>query len=387
MKKVFLTGATGFLGGELLVMLSKKADIEKIYCLVRGNSFEEASARLEHVFGLHSDYFDRRKVIPILGNMMDEFLGEKLCRMHELADVDVIIHSAANTSFSRMYDNLVKKVNIGGTNQILAWSKTLRILETFVYVGTATICGKDITNRTVLEDESPNENASQLVTYSYTKMIGEINVRKAIPKEKLLIVRPSIIMGDSRDIIPRSYVIMWAFAAFDLMRIIPMHKDIGLDIIPVDYTAAAIIKLLYSDRHFNTYNISAGEKSATTMEQVMTALERNLGSPQFKFVEYENVVKLKRWAKGRLEKDDMFIIENVDYLKNIESRLGSNGNLRILLGALDAYYRFGNLGQVFDNTRMLADTCMNAPEPAHYYMGRSKHLLANIDVLEGAIDP
>lgn len=387
MKKIFLTGATGFLGGELLVELSKKTDIERIYCLVRGNSVEEATTRIEHVFGLHGDFFDRTKVVPVLGNMMDDFLGEKLCENQELADVDIIIHSAANTSFSRMYDKIVKKVNIGGTNQILAWAKTLKGLEIFVYVGTATICGKDITNRIILEDESPDENARQLVTYSYTKMAGEINVRNAIPKEKLLVVRPSIIMGDSRNIIPRSYVIMWAFAAFDLMRIIPMHKDAGLDIIPVDYTANAIIGLLFSNRKHDTYHISAGKKSSTTISQVMDALERDLGSPPCKFISYNEISALKKWARGRLDEDDAFAVENQNYLAHVQKALGCNGNLRILLGALDAYYRFGDLGQVFDNERMLLDSGMSEPEPAHVYMGRNKHLLANIDILEGAIDP
>lgn len=388
MKKVLLTGATGFLGGELLVLLSKKQDIEKIYCLVRANSTEEAVLRIAHVFELHGDFFDRSKVIPILGNMMDEFLCDKLRASKELEEVNIVVHSAANTSFSRRYDNMVKKTNIGGTNQILEWSKSLKNLEMFVYVGTATICGKDTTNRVIFEDESPDENAHQLVTYSYTKSVGEINVRAVIPTEKLLVVRPSIIMGDSRNIIPRSYVIMWAFASFELMRIIPMHENLGLDIVPVDYTAEAIVNLMFCcNRHYDTYHISAGKESATTMGMIMSALEDSKNGPPCRFVPYESVAMLRKWSRNRLDEHDPFFAGNVAYFVHMKEKLGHNGNLRILLGALDAYYRFGNLGQVFDNARMIDDTGMSLPEPAHIYMGRSKHLLANIDVLEGALDP
>ncbi len=178
---VFITGATGFLGGELLVTLSKKKEVNKIYCLVRSISEADANARIEHIFELHEDYLDKNKIIPVIGNLSDEQLLDSLIKNPALNDVDVIIHSAANTSFSKIYDDLVEKVNIDGLNQILLWAKQLKNLETFLYIGTATICGKDIKNRVVYEDESPNLNANHLVKYTYTKMIGETNIHKHLP--------------------------------------------------------------------------------------------------------------------------------------------------------------------------------------------------------------
>jgi len=59
--RVFLTGVTGFLGGELLVELSKKPEVSKIYCLVRALNEEKALLRLKRVFDLHGDYFDPKK--------------------------------------------------------------------------------------------------------------------------------------------------------------------------------------------------------------------------------------------------------------------------------------------------------------------------------------
>ncbi|GBL34534.1 hypothetical protein EMGBS15_01290 [Filimonas sp.] len=54
---VFITGSTGFLGGEILMLLSKREEIKKIYCLLRAGNEEEANARLEKVFRLHNDFF------------------------------------------------------------------------------------------------------------------------------------------------------------------------------------------------------------------------------------------------------------------------------------------------------------------------------------------
>ena len=205
---VFLTGATGFLGGELLVTLSKKREINKIYCFIRSQTIADAYEKLEKIFALHTDHYEKEKIIPILGNLQDEQLTASLKENKVLDDVTIIIHAAANTSFSRIYNKQVDDVNIVGLEKILLWAKELPQLQTFLYIGTATICGKNIRNRLVLEDESPNPEAEHLVRYTYTKMQGEILLDKHLSAKKILIARPSIIMGDSRKIIPRSPIIL-----------------------------------------------------------------------------------------------------------------------------------------------------------------------------------
>jgi thioester reductase-like protein len=184
---IFLTGATGFVGGELLVNLSKRKEVEKIYCLVRSPQGEEAMERLRHVFDLHGDFLDTRKIIPVSGDLFDESLTDSLVSDKRLSKIDVIIHSAANTSFAKIFDSLVEKANIEGLRKILLWAKRLPHLDTFLYVGTATICGKDIKDRVVLEQESPNLKANHLVRYTYTKMTGEILLHEYLPEDKILI--------------------------------------------------------------------------------------------------------------------------------------------------------------------------------------------------------
>ncbi|MGZ4061100.1 MAG: SDR family oxidoreductase, partial [Bacteroidia bacterium] len=140
---IFITGATGFVGGELLVNLSKREGIDKIYCFIRASSEEEALSKVEIIFSIHDDFFDRKKIIPVLGNLFDDNLTDALIANKQIADTNVIIHSAANTSFSKIYDDMVEKANIGGLEKILLWAKQLSDLQTFLYIGTATICGKD----------------------------------------------------------------------------------------------------------------------------------------------------------------------------------------------------------------------------------------------------
>ena len=111
---IFLTGSTGFLGGELLVSLSKKSGINKIYCFIRPDNENDALGRLKKVFSMYGDYFDENKIIPVSGNLFDPHLTQSLQANKMLDDTDVIIHAAANTSFSRIFDDMLEQVNIAG---------------------------------------------------------------------------------------------------------------------------------------------------------------------------------------------------------------------------------------------------------------------------------
>ena len=64
---VFITGATGFLGGELLVDLSKRKEIDKIFCLVRAETNEKATQRIKNVFDFHGDFWIQIKLFPYWG--------------------------------------------------------------------------------------------------------------------------------------------------------------------------------------------------------------------------------------------------------------------------------------------------------------------------------
>ena len=388
MKNVFITGATGFLGGELLVDLSKRPEVGKIYCLVRAASAEKATQRLKKVFDFHNDHFDPSRIIPVQGDLAQDNLTASLTENKLLEDVHYIVHSAANTSFSPIYDKMVEDINIHGLDKILKWSQGLKSLETFVYVGTATICGKQLKNRTVLETESPNLEAEHLVKYTYTKMQGEVQLKKYLPEEKILIVRPSIILGDSRPWTPRSYVIMWTLACMNFLRLIPANANTLLDMVPVDYVSGAIMKIMFSKRKHNVYHVSAGEKGCTTPAQLATTIEAAFpDSPKFNFIGREMVRDVKMWARKRLNEDSS-LHKHPEYLDYWKSIMEDTSELSVLMGGLDPYIEFMELGQVFDNTRMISeDFGIQQSPPAHEYIKNSIHLLENIDIFEAALEP
>ena len=60
---------------------------------------------------------------------------------------------------------------------------------------------------------------------------------------------------------------------------------------------------------------------------------------------------------------------------------------QLLLAGLGPYWQFINLDQRFDNQRLLADTSISIPEPAHQYMQRVARFLDAFDPCEMAVNP
>ncbi|MBK8805766.1 MAG: SDR family oxidoreductase [Bacteroidales bacterium] len=382
--KIFLTGATGLLGGELIVNLSKRNDISEIYCLVRGCSQIEAQFRIQKVFDLYGDFYDRKKIKIILANLNDENLTSLLTKNSDLQNIDTVIHAAANTSFSKFHDQVVEKTNIGGLTSILNWAKTLINLKLFTYISTATVCGKDTTDRIVFENESPNIYASHLVKYTYTKMQGEMLVRKELDAKKILILRPSIIMGNSKGIIPRSPVILWALATINALRLCMFRPHTKVDIIPVDYVAEVIEKIVFSqNRKHSVYHISAGPMNSTTPMKILSAIEPHFKDlPSFQFVSKELMQQLKLWSKGRLT-DEAEIVYFKNYLEMWVQTFERKENMRKIFIGIEPYIDFIDLGHTFDNSRILQEFQLKNSTPAHEYIVHSVEFLKNIDVLEG----
>src|SRR5262249_40519 len=192
MWRVLLTGATGFLGGELAVALSKTASVEKIVCLVRAKNNDEAAERVQSVVAVHQDPYDGEKVVAVGGDLTDQRLPAILSRHSLVDDINMVVHAGANTSFLRQKYPLVEETNFWGSQRIAAWARSLGSLETFAYIGTATIvgAGNDVVGRTLNEDEAPNPSARHLVGYTRSKMFGGLAVRSIIPPTNPLTIRP-----------------------------------------------------------------------------------------------------------------------------------------------------------------------------------------------------
>jgi thioester reductase-like protein len=120
-QRIFLTGATGFLGAFLLDELLSQTEAE-VRCLVRLRKSEydpmvPLRANLER-YGLWT--LERAgRIVPVVGDLSTPRLGMTEDAFDRLArEVDVIVHAGAAVNLIYPYEAL-KPVNVGGTREVL----------------------------------------------------------------------------------------------------------------------------------------------------------------------------------------------------------------------------------------------------------------------------
>uniref|UniRef100_A0A2K2A4W9 Fatty acyl-CoA reductase n=1 Tax=Populus trichocarpa TaxID=3694 RepID=A0A2K2A4W9_POPTR len=291
-KCFFISGATGFLAKDFLcpefflllmiintyhmlkpaVLIEKilrtMPDVGKIYLFIKAKDKEAAIARLKNeiinaelfkclreTYGVSYQSFMLSKLVPVVGNVCESNLGFEEDLADEIAnEVDVIINSAANTSFDESmcfqaifyccivtlwkcrYDVAID-VNTRGTCHLVRFAKCQK-LKLFLQVSTAYVNGQrqgrimekplclgdciarenpivsgstalDIENEVKLavnskEDFQENEGKRYgwQDTYVFTKAMREMvvdNMRGDIP---VVVIRPSVIESTWKEPFP-----------------------------------------------------------------------------------------------------------------------------------------------------------------------------------------
>jgi nucleoside-diphosphate-sugar epimerase len=208
--KVLVTGASGFLGGHVAELLSKRGD--HVRALVRKTS-------------------NRRHLESLPNVELFEGSVEQVERVKEAVDgVDAIVHSAGLIK-ARSTDEFFA-VNVGGTSNLVEAARRRQPkLKRFVLVSSLEACGPSADGEPVAtEQESP------VTAYGRSKLAAEKVVLSAKDEIPVVILRPGAIYG------PRDNEILEAFKSIQrgLLPLVAGGEAKGMWIYATDCANACV---------------------------------------------------------------------------------------------------------------------------------------------------
>ena len=268
---IFLTGATGFVGMELLARYLERSD-RVVHALVRAGSDAEAQARLDATVARVFPDPDAvaGRAVAVRGDVLKPGLGMAPRRRAALADeVGEIVHAAASVSFALPLPES-RAINVGGTENVLQFADLAHRrgdgLRRLSYISTAYVAG----------DHGGSFGENQLDVqqafrnpYEQSKFEAELTVRNHAARLPVQIFRPSIVVGEADSgWTPAFNVIYWPLKAFarGAYKAIPARRSSPVDVVPVSYVADAIFELSQHDEPGRTYNLAAGSRASSVGE-------------------------------------------------------------------------------------------------------------------------
>jgi thioester reductase-like protein len=270
---VLLTGATGFVGMELLARYLERTD-RRVYALVRGASERDVGARLERtllcLFGADHPY--ARRVVAVRGDVTSPGLGLG-GRRDQLAErVSTVVHGAASVSFELGLGDM-RQINVEGTRRVLEFAERADVrggLRRFSYISTAYVAGKHV--GCFSEDDL---DVGQHFRNAYEQSKFEAERLVAGARLPVTVLRPSIIVGERDSGWTQSFnVLYWPLRAFSRGSYValPARRDAPVDVVPVDYVADAIFALSQApEAEGATYHLTAGSSVTSVGELVELA--------------------------------------------------------------------------------------------------------------------
>lgn len=274
--KVLLTGATGFIGGELLRRLLRR-DHRPIVCLVRAASAADAARRghetLAALFGHVVPARLAARVEWVAADVERPRLGLDDAAWSALAaEVQEAYHCAASTRFDLPLDE-AHRINVVGAQEVYALCEAACERGAFRrlhHVSTAYASGD--TPGEVEADFLPGDDHPFRNSYERTKAAAERFLRARMDRVPITVYRPSIVVGDSRTGRTTSWNVVYypmRLAAWGRLPFVSSGGRSLLDVVPVDYVCDALLALgARDDSAGQTFHLAAGEDALTVQDVI-----------------------------------------------------------------------------------------------------------------------
>ncbi|MBI4428383.1 MAG: SDR family oxidoreductase [Ignavibacteriales bacterium] len=277
-KVIFLTGATGLVGSNLISRILRDNSDARLMLLIRGGSDAEAQQRLDHLLRELPEEMGhdeiRERTIAARGDVTKPRLGLTHHQYAELvSEVTHIIHSAASVQFQLPLEE-ARRINFRGTENVMSLAQEAYQsgkLRRIAYISTAYVAGKR--SGRIYENELEGRYGFSN-TYEQSKFESEQHVHALMDRLPITVFRPSIIVGDSQTGRTTAFNVLYfplKLIYHGLLNILPGSPRTPTDVVPVDYVSNALCHIfLKTDEGIGkTFHLTAGESAATTAGEVV----------------------------------------------------------------------------------------------------------------------
>lgn len=345
-ESLFLTGATGLIGGELLRLLLQ-AGTTHAWTLVRARSGVGTDYRLTERLARSGNhvFLTKDRVTAVAGDLTREGLGLTGRERSAIADsIQTIIHCAAETSFIR--DEECSRINIGGMANLIEFARGCARDPLIVHISTATVCGA-VRDLCLDEDFGCDPAGEHYNEYTRSKATAERMLRGS--GLRFVILRPSVVVSAGLRDHAFARAILWWLPLLNQLDAVPIDPQARLDMVTVSYVAKSILGVIGSGSiEHDCYHISAGRQGATTLGEAARFLDGY----------YERTRPLK-------------LVPPAEWTHDLHRRCARTPQQRKVLSALRHYLPFLNMNVAYDNSRLcgLLNGSLPVLEPFHAYAG------------------
>ncbi len=237
-RTLLLTGfPSAFLARRLLLKLLAAEPRARVVCLTPRKQSEAAEAALR---ALPAEQRARTEILA--GDTSDMDFGLSGKRFLELARRIDVVHHCAFATYAGVRRHAAERMNIGGTAEVLELCEAGERGCRLVLWSTASVSGK-LQGR-VAESELVRPPSFPSAVEE-TRFRAEQMVRASMDHVPTTILRPSIIVGDTRsgeiDRMEGPYllILLMLSSPVDLRVPLPGRGDVPLNLVPIDYVVEA----------------------------------------------------------------------------------------------------------------------------------------------------
>lgn len=300
-ERLFLTGATGYVGGALLGLLSRGARRRFVLLTRRPEQLEKVSRP-----GLFS---------VLQGDITRPHFGLSDHTYAELAEqITEIIHCAADTRFAIPLQ-AAREVNTEGTQTILDFAVRCRRLKKFAYLSTVYVVGRS--SGCFPESRIRHQNGF-CNAYQQSKYEAEELVWQVLGEIPAAIFRLSSLLGDSLTGTVRQFNHVHRLIRLlpqNVLPVAPGQPDAPIDLVASDWVMPALAFLFdsaFAPGRF--YQLCAGPENSLRLREMIdlavSVYESHHNGKKWMPIHVPDLVSLSCYeefvAKGRQNGDRLF---------------------------------------------------------------------------------